>query len=358
MKIYLFSANYFEYTIELANEMSGLGTVVLSLPENRITEKHRSLISEKVLFEPFHWVDYKSLRDNVSMIYSIAKIIRKHKPDVVHLQSHGLKNFWWLLPFLGGKKLVNTIHDPSTHSGDLISKPSVWNNSAIDRFTDQVIVHGNLLKKETLQNFGFGDQQVTVIPHGHLGLFKAWRTKSFSKEPQTFLFFGRIWPYKGLQYFIEAANLLAKERKDIKFIIAGKGEDFEKYKQQIQSPELFEIRNKRIAEEEIDELFQKAFCTVLPYTDATQSGVIPIAYSYKVLVIASAVGALPEVVENNVSGILVPPKDARSLYEKMKWSLENTTAINGLTENAFALTSSKLSWKTIAALTIKVYASK
>lgn len=355
MKIYLFSANYFEYTIELANEMSGLGTVVLSLPENRITEKHRSLISDKVLFEPFHWVDYKSLRDNVSMFYSIAKIIRKHKPDVVHLQSHGLKNFWWLLPFLAGKKLVNTIHDPSTHSGDLISKPSVWNNSAIDRFTDQVIVHGNLLKKETLQNFGFGDQQVTVIPHGHLGLFKAWRTKSFSKEPQTFLFFGRIWPYKGLQYFIEAANLLAKERKDVKFVIAGKGEDFEKYKQQIQSPELFEIRNKRIAEEEIDELFQKAFCTVLPYIDATQSGVIPVAFPYHTLVLATHVGSLPEVVEDNVSGILIEPKNSHALFEKMKWTLDHPKEVKQLVDNAYTVIHEKLSWSTIARQTFVVY---
>ena len=358
MKIYLFSANFFEYTIELANEMSSLGTVVLSLPVNRITEKHRSLISEKVLFEPFQLVDYKSIRDNFKMFYSIAKIIRKHNPDVIHLQSHGLKNFWWLLPFTRGKILVNTIHDPSTHSGDVVSTPNPWNNSMINRCTDKVIVHGEILKKETVHNFGFSERCVTVIPHGHLGLYKAWRNETYPKEQQLFLFFGRIWPYKGLNYFIEAANLLSEENKDARCVIAGKGEDIEKYTSCILRPEQFEIRNKRISEEEIDELFQKAFCTVLPYTDATQSGVIPIAYSYNVLVIASAVGALPEVVENNVSGILVPPKDAHSLYEKMKWSLENTTAITSLTQNAFALTSSKLSWKAIAASTIKVYASK
>ncbi|MBL7799321.1 MAG: glycosyltransferase family 4 protein [Chitinophagales bacterium] len=358
MTVYLFSANFYEYTIELANELANLCNVVLSLPENRISEKHKHLINKNVTFEPFKLVDYKSIRDNFAMFYGIAKIIRKHNPDVIHIQSHGLKNFWWLLPFTRGKILVNTIHDPSTHSGDVVSAPNPWNNSMINRFTDKVIVHGEILKKETVYNFGFSEHCVTVIPHGHLGLYKAWRNETYPKEQCLFLFFGRIWPYKGLNYFIEAANLLSEENKNARFVIAGKGEDIEKYTSRILHPEQFEIRNKRITEEEIDELFQKAFCTVLPYTDATQSGVIPIAYSYKVLVIASAVGALPEVVENNVSGILVPPKDARSLYEKMKWSLENTTAINGLTENAFALTSSKLSWKTIAALTIKVYASK
>jgi glycosyltransferase involved in cell wall biosynthesis len=358
MKIYLFSVNYYEYTIELANELAHLADVVLSLPENRITEKHKNLISTKVTYEPFALVDYKSLRDNFAMFYHIAKIIHKHRPDVIHLQSHGLKNFWWLLPFTLGKKLVNTIHDPSTHSGDLVSTPNLWNNFIINRLTDEVIVHGEILKKEAIDQLGFKPDDVSVIPHGHLGIFKSWRTKTYHREPNLFLFFGRIWPYKGLQYFIEAANQLAKEHKDAKFIIAGKGEDIEKYTRSIEYPEQFEIRNRRISEEEIDELFQKAFCIVLPYTDATQSGVIPVAFSYHVLVIATNVGALQEVVQHNTSGILIEPRNSQELFEKMRWSLENTTVINSLTGNAFALTSSKLSWKTIAASTIKVYASK
>jgi len=172
------------------------------------------------------------------------------------------------------------------------------------------------------------------------------------------LFFGRIWPYKGLHYFIEAANLLSAVNQEAKFMIAGQGEDISKYIANIKNPERFEIRNRRIAEEEIDELFQKAFCTVLPYTDATQSGVIPVAFAYKTLVIATAVGALPEAIVHNVTGILVAAKDTLAIYEKMKWSIENQKEVEYIIYDAYEQTLNNLSWKKIAATTFDVYENK
>jgi starch synthase len=102
----------------------------------------------------------------------------------------------------------------------------------------------------------------------------------------------------------------------------------------------------------------RSFITVLSYTDATQSGLIPIAFTHHTLVLATRVGSLPEVVEDQVTGILINPKDSKELLDKMKWSLENTFTIDEITANGFDLISSKLSWSTIAESTIKVYASK
>ena len=93
MIVYLFSASFYEYTIELANALADQTSVVLSLPANRVSEKHRSLINNKVVFEPFRLVYYKSVRDNLAMFRQIAGIILKHKPDLIHIQSHGLKTF-------------------------------------------------------------------------------------------------------------------------------------------------------------------------------------------------------------------------------------------------------------------------
>jgi len=52
---------------------------------------------------------------------------------------------------------------------------------------------------------------------------------------------------------------------------------------------------------------------VVPYVTATQSGVIQIAYSFDVPVIATRVGGLPEVVDDGATGFLVPPRSSDAL---------------------------------------------
>jgi glycosyltransferase involved in cell wall biosynthesis len=139
----------------------------------------------------------------------------------------------------------------------------------------------------------------------------------------------------------------------VRFIIAGQGEPIEKYAQRILYPELFEIRNYRIPEEEIDELFQRASFTVLPYTDATQSGVIPIALAYGVTVIASEVGALGDVITHGETGYLVPSRNADTLALQLKEVLEKSQ--DKLLMKANLLVKGPLNWTAIALETMKTY---
>lgn len=352
-KVLLFSANFPEYTIELANGLAAHCEVVLTLPSNRISSKHVSLISEKVRYRHFTLIDYKSIRANFRMLKEIAQIIRTTKPDIIHLQAYGLSNFWWLSPLFIGRKLVNTIHDPLPHTGDEVSQNHKWNQSLINKRSSAIIVHGESLKNDAIQHLGIPSSKLHVIPHGHLGIYKDWRTQTYQRAPNTFLFFGRIWPYKGLQYFIEAANQLAQQRKDVRFIIAGRGEPIENYTKHIQHPELFEIRNYRIPEEEIDELFQRASFTVLPYTDATQSGVIPIALAYGVTVIATDVGSLGEIITHGNTGYLIPPKNIDVLNKCMVEVLKNPQA--ELNTQASKLCQTELNWENIARNTFSIY---
>ncbi|HEY6563136.1 MAG TPA: glycosyltransferase, partial [Pirellulaceae bacterium] len=99
------------------------------------------------------------------------------------------------------------------------------------------------------------------------------------------------------------------------FVIAGQGEDFEGYRLRMQHPERFEVRNHWIGDRERSELFQRATIVVLPYTEATQSGVVPVAYTFGKPVIATTVGGLPECVEHERTGLLVPPRDSSALAD-------------------------------------------
>ncbi len=102
-------------------------------------------------------------------------------------------------------------------------------------------------------------------------------------------------------------------------------------------------------------LFQKTALVVLPYVECSQSGVIPLAYSFAKPVIATQFGSIPEVVENEISGILVPPGSSSSLAKAVIGLLQNSEKRRRLGQNGYKKICSELSWQRIAAMTIQVY---
>jgi glycosyltransferase involved in cell wall biosynthesis len=83
------------------------------------------------------------------------------------------------------------------------------------------------------------------------------------------------------------------------------------------------VRNRYITNEELVDLISQAKFIVCPYKDATQSGVLMTAFALRTPVIASAIGAFPEYIDDNKTGMLVPVNDAEKLAEKMLAALED-----------------------------------
>jgi len=83
------------------------------------------------------------------------------------------------------------------------------------------------------------------------------------------------------------------------------------------------IDNELIPDERVARYFGESSVVVLPYIDASQSGVVPIAYSFSRPVVATTVGGLPSVVEDGVTGLLVPPRDERALADALITLLED-----------------------------------
>jgi glycosyltransferase involved in cell wall biosynthesis len=145
------------------------------------------------------------------------------------------------------------------------------------RYADKVFVHGTR-SMSTLVDSGVSNSKITIIPHGDYSFFIRY-SQNHIKETNTVLFFGRIEDYKGLEYLIKAEPLITEKEPDVKIIIAGEG-DFEKYRKLIKYARNFEIVNRFIPDEKVAGLFQTAKVIVLPYTEGTQSGIIPIAYAF------------------------------------------------------------------------------
>ena len=163
-----------------------------------------------------------------------------------------------------------------------------------------------------------------VIPHpiysnfGNAVSKDEARKKLKLSDEKLILFFGFIRDYKGLDVLLEAMAEL-KNKIDIKLIIAGEFyTDKEKYIKLIDKLKIKEniyLFTDFIPTSEVKYFFSACDVVVLPYKDATQSGIVQIAMNFKKPVIASNVGGLGEVVHNNKTGFIVEKENPSQLAE-------------------------------------------
>lgn len=141
-------------------------------------------------------------------------------------------------------------------------------------------------------------------------------TSTAARAGTTILFFGIIRPYKGLDVLLHALQI-ALRSVDCRLIIAGEFyESADRYIKLINQFGLaahVEINDRYIPNEEIPRLLDRADVLALPYRDATQSGVLRMALSSGLPVIASEVGAFAQEVKPGINGLLVKPDDPDSL---------------------------------------------
>ncbi len=132
------------------------------------------------------------------------------------------------------------------------------------------------------------------------------------------LFFGKIRAYKGLEVFLRALSRLAG-RVDFRATVAGEFYiDESPFKRMVEEEGISDrvVWNDRyIPNEEVGPLFRETDLVVLPYLEATQSGVVPLAFHFLKPVVVSDVGGLAEVVTDGESGYLVPPGDPDALAD-------------------------------------------
>lgn len=94
---------------------------------------------------------------------------------------------------------------------------------------------------------------------------------------------------------------------------------------------------------------------VLPYIEATQSGVVPVAYNYGKPVVATSVGALPDCVIDEVTGLLVPPRDPHRLADAIVRLLDSPVERHRMGREAKDQLDREASPKSVAKSTFQVY---
>jgi glycosyltransferase involved in cell wall biosynthesis len=352
LRVALISSNFGEYCVRLANAVSRHADVLLVLPD-RLAAPHAEKLDSAIRLFCFRSPRLRQPFRQLQTIRTVFREIQNFAPDVVHYQGF---HPWFdlALPLWHRYPLVCTVHDFRPHPGDKLSqKTPFWVEMFLRRRADQLIVHSQHVRTLMVQQLDGASENISLMPHIQIGQELA--SPMAEEDEHLILFFGRIWEYKGLEYLIRAEPLISARVPDVRIMIAGQGEDFSRYARMMVHPENFIVHNEFISEERTAEYFGRASIVVLPYVEASQSGVIPLAYSAAKPVVATTVGGLPEMVEHGRTGYLVAPRDAANLAEALVRLLLDRGLRRQMGANAKHKIELECSTEVIARETVEVY---
>ena len=357
MRIICFGG-FIDYQIQLANALCKKETVMLVIPANKLPREHLGSIDKKVdvylLGRGKPWYHPISLL----IFKDFLEMVKKFEPDVIHIQGQGSIFCLFIYPDLSKNyPLVFTLHNVKPHLGRTSLRLKILWYYLAKRYFNHVIVHGEKLKEQMIKEYNLPNEKVHAITIGEheVAPFKKYERKDLREDGNLVLFFGSIYKYKGLEYLIKAEPMITKEMPDAKIIIAGTGENFKKYERMMINRDNFIVYNRYIPYKEGAELFQRCSVVVLPYIDASQSGVIPTAYGFKKPVVVTDVGSIPEIVDDGVTGFIVPPRNPEALADAIVKLLKDNKLRKQMGESAYKKLKDDMSWDKIADKTIEVY---
>lgn len=246
------------------------------------------------------------------MTLKVARFIRKGRFDVIHTDC--ILGMWNLMLYkLFGRKMVLTVHDPFPHTGEVTAR-KMFNYKVAMRTVGKFVLLNHKQKDKFCKTYQVSSDRILVNRLGVYDNICTFVSPQVRTPSHNVLFFGRISPYKGIEYLCQAMGKVRKRVPDATLTIAGGGTmyfDIAPYRKQ----EWVTVVNRYVGMEELAGLLQRCALSVCPYTDATQSGVIMTSYSLCKPVVATNVGGLGEMVEEGKTGLLVPPRDADALAD-------------------------------------------
>jgi len=284
----------------------------------------------------------------ISSILEILSLLKKERPDIIFICSTTAGILGSISSFL--YKIQNTkykirviyriggwaFHDP---------RPS-WQNKIIFYlekltvgFKDKIIVNSEFDYQAAIKSKVCSPNKIIKIHNGidveKLKFLAKQEAKAFlsNKIPQheiqnTKYIIGTVANFyrtKGINYLIQAISLLEAKHKplDVKCIVIGDGKQRPELEKLIKKHNL---KNKVFLVGRIPDAYQylKAFDVfILPSLKEGFPWIILEAMAAEIPIIATNVGALPEIIENGKQGILVKPKNSQILAEKIFWLLNN-----------------------------------
>lgn len=315
---------------EIADWLAGLG--VPSLPVHTFRSSWSAALG--VLRLPY-------------MAWKMNRYCEQHRIDVVYAP---MEQVWQsIICSVFGRKgriYVVGIHDATAHPGDesviqrLLRRHELRQADGVVAFSQSV--RNALDQQDVRPPLGICMTVHPALPsnNGHL----RWLPKGSSIKLG---FFGRIRRYKGLELLIAATSLLKARGYDVVLQVDGAGE-IAGLDGLMEQPYILD-RRRWVPESEIEEVVASYDLLILPYLEASQSGVLGVAMASGLPVVATPVGGLSEQVLDSGCGVVSDEVSAESLASAIGGVLDSANEYHRYSVNGLESSTATFSWFSVTA---------
>lgn len=377
MKVLIYSAAHFsDNTLPLYKAMKAKGVDVTLLFElgnaNVCLFNEVKMIPRKGIFKA---IDYPSFRRyekycNLDDVYvencpgirhrelgmlastlRVIKFIRKGNFDVIHIDF--LPILWKAPLLIFFKKMTLIQHEAIPHARKLDYITKLFRKIEY-HIIPKIVILNNSLYEQFCQRYNLNNSHVLVNKLGPLDCIKVFVDDNKPYDSKKFVFWGRIVEYKGLEYLCQAMPIVHEKVPDAKLVIAGGGEfyfNIEPYK----SLSYIKIVNKYLDMEDLAAEIADCAFTICPYVSSSQSGGVITSLVLGKPVIGTNFDTMKEMLEDEVTGLLVPPRDVDALAAAIIRLLEDIPLQQRMMKNIKTQNDADKSWSQIADKYLEFY---
>jgi glycosyltransferase involved in cell wall biosynthesis len=304
---------------------------------------------------------------NLSITHQAIALIQEHEYALIHAHDWLVGAAAVTLKEEYHLPLVTTIHATEYGRNEGIftemQKKIHEQEKALVGYSDKVIICSPSMKEEVIQVFGLETQKIVMLPNG---IDTSIANITYSKEvierfpiqPEKKMVFsiGRMVKEKGFHTLIETAKEMEKSRKDVYFIIAGKGPMLREFRHRVEHLGLEHIHFiGYVSDIEREALFKQCYLAVFPSLYEPFGIVALESMTYSKPTIVSNVGGLKGIVDHLHTGLIMESNHSNSLLEQATTLLDNEELAARLGMNGRKTVETLYSWNRIAEDTKRVY---
>jgi len=206
-----------------------------------------------------------------------------------------------------GTRHVSVVHDANHHPGDpsgIFTTPLFLRQV---RAADHAVTLSRYVQDMLVSNSILPRNRITTLFHPDL-TFGSTPNRRPPNGPLRILFFGRLLPYKRLDLFLDAIELLRARGAAVEAGVLGAG-NIRIHADRLKQLKVH-VENRWLSSKELGAKLQDYDVLAICHSEASQSGAVAAAFGAGMPVIAFDVGGIPEQVRDEVTGLIVPKRTA------------------------------------------------
>jgi len=318
--------------------------------------------------DSFEKTDQKFLKTLDTIKTCVNMVYEKIDADVIHCHTWYTFFAGFIAKKIYSKPLIVTMHSleplrpwKAQQIGSSGYEMSLWIERLGIEAADKVIAVSNSMKVDIMNCYGVPEEKIEVIHNGiDTDEFQYTSSrKTIEKYKITgpyILFVGRLTEQKGIKYLVDAID---KIDENIYVVICAGPADTSELSKWIQAVAANNSRiiliEKMLPKDELNELYSHAQVFVCPSV-YEPFGIINLeAMACETVVVASRVGGIAEVVDDEKTGLLVPPKDPIALADAVNRVFKSDELKRNFSKAAKQKIVKEFSWESIAQKTISLY---